>query len=221
MRERKNLMRMKKLISVVLVVVMCLSLCSTAFADNGNSTGLNVAIEQMVEKEMTLVREQNPNASEGILEEYRNYLISTLSNTLYVNQPSKRFKFEHGGIVEYTTSIPSSGDYKVAVTLLTPEDASELFDDKDSFSVGDLIQYLLENYTGNWGTIFELFFGAVAVLEAITKQDIADADGYAQIRYFYSYVYNESITRVSGWHDHPFFIIYGDFTVTSTKYFIS
>lgn len=205
---------MKKVTSLIMALVLCLSLSIPAFAaDQESDAVVKEVTENLIQSEIQqqeekvwcdLYRQLEAQNALGLMDAFKQILSSRIENqvrakyntalTVKKSNADNSYYFPNGGYVVYT-----SFNANVVDTYLIPKDAQDYLID-NSYTVGDIIEGVVSFIPG--GQIVAV----AALMQVITnnsaKRSIKAADGYAEVLAIVSGA--ESGTYVSGWNNHPY-----------------
>ncbi len=187
---------MKKIISIVLVVALCVAIAVPVSADINIGT-TDVSLEARIQNDINELKEQvwadlyeqlaAQDALDGI-EYFKEALYPEIVATVYSRygvQPdasvasenvSRTYQFRNGGMVTYTGSLNTEN----VVLCMIPEQVEDYWKEMDEVTLRDYLISFIEGYLG-WRPLDWLFFAFPNTLTEMAKQEIEAADNYARI----------------------------------------
>lgn len=193
----------KKLTSLALALVMCLSLCVPAFASTKIERQIQAEIQQEEERIWANVYQQLEaqdalSLMETVQEALRPDIEANVRARYGVNvstYAATSYRFPNGGYVAYRSTLGTN----VIKMGLNQEDTKTLLID-NTYSVSGIFLALM-------GTMpaFGLWFGAIGVAQAVAnytaKKDIDAANGYSTVLYVEADDGDRG-TVISGWYSY-------------------
>ena len=132
------------------------------------------------------------------------YGIQTMDTDGKVN-----YSLRNGGAIYYKSPVPDAEASELVVTCLDRQRTLDYILDKESFSVGTIIESIVGNLDEiGSATGFVLTLRSFA--DAAAKSSIKKAGGYTKIVNTYNPTYKEGASIVTGWSDHPFVVTPSD-----------
>ena len=209
----------RKLMSVVLAMAMVVTMVGTAFAKEEN---VDIAMQNEIDARMDIIMEdvyRQLEAQDGLvyLDVYEEFFLANVTHEVMMEYGIQtmdtdgkvNYSLRNYDAIYYKSPVPDAEASELVVTCLDRQRTLDYILDKESFSVGTIIESIVGNLDEiGSATGFVLTLRSFA--DAAAKSSIKKAGGYTKIVNTYNPTYKEGASIVTGWSDHPFVVTPSD-----------
>ena len=209
----------RKLMSVVLAMAMVVTMVGTAFAKEEN---VDIAMQNEIDARMDIIMEdvyRQLEAQDGLvyLDVYEEFFLANVTHEVMMDYGIQtmdtdgkvNYSLRNGGTIYYKSPVPDAEASELVVTCLDRQRTLDYILDKESFSVGTIIESIVGDL-GEIGSATGFVLTLRSFADAAAKSSIKKAGGYTEIVNTYNPTYKEGASIVTGWSDHPFVVTPSD-----------
>lgn len=206
-------------VRVVLAMAMVVTMVGTAFAKEEN---VDIAMQNEIDARMDIIMEdvyRQLEAQDGLvyLDVYEEFFLANVTHEVMMEYGIQtmdtdgkvNYSLRNGGAIYYKSPVPDAEASELVVTCLDRQRTLDYILDKESFSVGTIIESIVGNL-GEIGSATGFVLTLRSFADAAAKSSIKKAGGYTKIVNTYNPTYKEGASIVTGWSDHPFVVTPSD-----------